>query len=478
MSEMQDKELDDLFRKSLKNPEIPFDLDAWKAMEAKLNADEDRRRAIYYRIAGTSVISMAVIVLLIAFFTTNDRIDKAQQSVMATNDKVNVASLDNSTAITKNNLQIRQEETNKRKAINTQVQKSIDQMTIMNEPVLKIRNKTYETKRSEAVSGHRSRNSSSEQRFKSSIDTHTKVLDGMKVGVTNADTTTLSSNAANDVYSANEQRMETTDGAGSGADSMARLAVEAQQSNQMQKELSVLSMSSTDEDTSETIEVDSAVVKDSIIQGESQPEKRPDAVLFRKFFSINLVFNPEFSSTVHMNLMKPGFNVGLNLEYYLSRRVSIIGGVMYSKKMYYCNGYDYTAPPSYSSWGNTFVPTTVYANCHVLDIPLAVRYKYLTTKTWNLYITSGVSSYIMLKENYNFEYSVKTPGSLQSEQVVNKNRYLFNIYNISLGIEKYIKPNWSVQVEPYAKIPMIGIGEGKIKLVSTGVYFSVKYYFK
>ena len=53
--------------------------------------------------------------------------------------------------------------------------------------------------------------------------------------------------------------------------------------------------------------------------------------------------------------------------------------------------------------------------------------------------------------------------------------HVLSIAHLSVGFENRISQNWSLQVEPYAKIPLGGVGFGNIRLSSFGVNFSVQH---
>jgi hypothetical protein len=53
--------------------------------------------------------------------------------------------------------------------------------------------------------------------------------------------------------------------------------------------------------------------------------------------------------------------------------------------------------------------------------------------------------------------------------------HLFSILHFSAGVEKQIGKHLNWQVEPYAKLPLHGLGFGGIKLSSFGINFSIQY---
>ena len=56
--------------------------------------------------------------------------------------------------------------------------------------------------------------------------------------------------------------------------------------------------------------------------------------------------------------------------------------------------------------------------------------------------------------------------------------FVFGIYNFSLGYQKAIGSQWFLEIEPFIKVPLGGVGFGEVKLWSTGSFFSLKYNFR
>lgn len=183
-------------------------------------------------------------------------------------------------------------------------------------------------------------------------------------------------------------------------------------------------------------------------------------------FSIKLAYSPDFSSIGYFKPDKPGSNFGLIGEYYIGSRVSLSTGAIYSRKIYFS---EETSAYGYSSRSESRVD----GDCRVIDIPVNISYYFQQAARHNLYLTVGSSSYIMLQENYN--YSTNYGQNQWSEEFKNENSHLFSILNLSVGYEARIGNRLYLQLEPFLKAPMKGVGEGKIDLVSTGAFLNMRY---
>jgi hypothetical protein len=193
---------------------------------------------------------------------------------------------------------------------------------------------------------------------------------------------------------------------------------------------------------------------------------------FRRF-SIGILATPDLTTVGFSKLIKPGIAAGLICEYHLGNRWSIQTGFIRSSKIYSSRG-GYHSTEGY--WVNKNNTDRIDGSCMVIDVPVNVKYHFLQGPENLMFISTGLSSYFMNDERYSFIY--KSNNSERTWYSENWNKYYFGIINFSIGYERYINKVFSVQAEPFIKIPMKGIGDGKAKLLTTGAFFSLKYTFR
>ncbi len=196
-------------------------------------------------------------------------------------------------------------------------------------------------------------------------------------------------------------------------------------------------------------------------------------------FNFTFLIAPDLSFTGLKNLNSVGSNIGVLLGYSFSKRFTMNTGFIYSTKVYSAKPSDYHPENNYWTSNKNIELYNVKGNCHVIDIPLNVRYNFLIKNKYNLYAVTGLSSYIMKKESYNYEYSYNYgPTANKDWEISNQNSHYFSIGNLSIGYERKISKKISLQAEPFIKLPLAGVGYGKVKLLSSGVFLSLKYNFK
>ena len=219
-----------------------------------------------------------------------------------------------------------------------------------------------------------------------------------------------------------------------------------------------------------------------IAQPDTVAHKVVPKPVVQRGLSVRFVVAPDLSSVGLKNFSRPGTNVGLLLEYRLASRWSVQAGVIQSTKVYRGTTSDYGSWPEYvKQW--KVQPEGVDGRCIMFDIPLNVRYDFAlkpridgySPSRW--FVSGGVTSYIMKQEDYTYQYSDYTHvyPNMREAHDTNGGGYGFSNLNFSVGYERAISRRLSWQVEPFIKAPLKGVGYFKTNLLSTGVFFSIRY---
>ncbi len=190
--------------------------------------------------------------------------------------------------------------------------------------------------------------------------------------------------------------------------------------------------------------------------------------------SIGFGISPDLSGAGLGSFSQPGNNLALLLEWRIGRRFSISTGLIRSRKIYSVEDGFLPYP---GIWKKIPKPDLVDGSCNVFDIPMNLRYNLNAGVRNDFFVSSGISSYIMQAEEYEYVYDDK-PYADYVYEVYNDNRHLFGVMNFSVGYERRLSPNWSAQVEPFIKVPLTEIGMGNLNLYSSGVFLHLKYHFR
>jgi len=180
----------------------------------------------------------------------------------------------------------------------------------------------------------------------------------------------------------------------------------------------------------------------------------------------------DMSATGLDGFTDPGTMFGLGVEYYFAPSWSIQSGAAIAVKKYSALGAEYDLP----AWpdAQSAALETVLANCLVIDIPFNIRKYFYTKKGKTWFASTGISSYLMLRETYDYNYTVNRPNWVDNREWKNQNKHYAGILNLSLGYETPISKNLGFAVEPFVKLPLTGIGQGSVRFLSFGTVIAVK----
>lgn len=191
-------------------------------------------------------------------------------------------------------------------------------------------------------------------------------------------------------------------------------------------------------------------------------------------FALSIMGAPDINGVNSFQQSKTGTNVGLLLSIGVNK-LTLTTGVAYSYKPYNTpfNGYQNsgsTYSSGYSSGYNFRAnPINVLADCRMLDIPLNIDYQLLNKNQNKLSIGTGLSSYIMLKESYSYEYTDPYTRSPSNYNVPSPGKYFLSVLNLQATYKRQVNAKVGVSVQPYLKLPLGEVGASQVRLQSAGV---------
>ncbi len=201
-----------------------------------------------------------------------------------------------------------------------------------------------------------------------------------------------------------------------------------------------------------------------------KPEKMPTP-LVRKAprFVLSILAAPDLTSVQNSGKSSLSGGFGVEATLFLTRKLSVTTGAVYAKKIYDSDFSQYNPNTNYVFKVD---PANIHANCDVIDIPINVNYKVFDGRRNSVSVSTGLSSYLMLKEKYSYSYNGAYQGP-QSFEVKNQNQHYLGVANVGVEFQHKINNNLSISAKPFMKIPLTDIGYGNSKLSSTGVAVSV-----
>jgi hypothetical protein len=118
----------------------------------------------------------------------------------------------------------------------------------------------------------------------------------------------------------------------------------------------------------------------------------------------------------------------------------------------------------------------------MFDIPLNIRYdfavkgRYKGDFRYRWFISTGVTTYYKMREKYKDNYdNPHDPAIKYRDWKTESGSFKFSQVNVSFGAERKIIDKLSLQVEPYVKVPLKGVGFYNLNLISVGSFISIRY---
>jgi hypothetical protein len=180
--------------------------------------------------------------------------------------------------------------------------------------------------------------------------------------------------------------------------------------------------------------------------------------------ALSVLASSDFNGVSSFQQSRIGGNFGLLFSIGVSKKLTLSTGAMYSIKPYSSNIADY-----HTSYQFPTQPSSVDVNCRMIDIPLNLNYQVYHKGVNKFSVGSGLSSYIILREDYTFNYVNPYANGPAGYSVINKNRNFFGVLNLDVSYERQLNSKVGVTLQPYLKLPLSNIGQGQARLQTAGV---------
>jgi Outer membrane protein beta-barrel domain len=186
---------------------------------------------------------------------------------------------------------------------------------------------------------------------------------------------------------------------------------------------------------------------------------------------LGLSAGPQWNQVEGQGYNKTGFNLGLIAGFSFSKKLATESGIFYSKKYYYSDGKYFHMKKNPGTPSMEVI--SLEGSSNVVEIPIKIKYDLIDKKKGELFITAGLSTYILTKENN--QYYALINGTPQNSTVSYEKRktYLAGGMNLSAGYSIHLKKKTDIRIEPYLQIPFKGTGVGSMRVTTTGLNIGI-----
>ncbi|WP_114779481.1 porin family protein [Botryobacter ruber] len=439
---ISDEELDNLFRKSAESYDPPYDPEAWKAMEQKLDS-VDGKHSWWHKL-------FYPLLLLLGIYSIVAVVKLAQQTEMKTK------------AVSENRIPESRQQVSNTPGI-------IPQQPLQERPKVPVEVHTIKkTAASNPVTGQSTAGASKPHKVSAA---KRQIFQDKILLVTGREKQDKKRADAEPVAEAAQDT-------GNSMVNSPVLGNKVQDSIAVSKfddgARSALLPSAATQATPDTAQAAAPVAEQSVeADSSSLNSKTNRRSPFLSSLQVALLVAPDFTTVKLRNPEAISANAGIAVGVPVTNRISILTGVVWANKVYGARPEDYT--PSDDYWSGRKLPTSIDGVCKVLDIPLNVSYRVLEWGKNSFAVQAGLSSYIMLNEKYTYNYDYSYGSYKKTVEIANQNKHWFGVQNLSVSYSRKLSPVFSVGVEPFVKIPLTGIGAGHIKLTSAGIFLTAGY---
>ncbi len=226
-----------------------------------------------------------------------------------------------------------------------------------------------------------------------------------------------------------------------------------------------------------TVKGNDSLLNSLIARKSPEPQK---SVHINRSLSIGFTFGADYTDGGGISNDQLSNNIGITLGYYLTNKLSVNTGLLYSNKFYWAPGDKQNRPmPAYGS-NTTFAwaPDIEYVNgaFNMYELPLTLRYDFAKNEKTRFFVNAGASSYFLVKQT-NIYYTHNGGGRLSAwlSKDDSPANYWFGVGDLSFGLETDIGKGFSFQAEPFFRVPFQKMGVENLKIFSYGIMLSFRY---
>ncbi len=453
-----DEKIDDLIQDAASNVKIAFNEAAWQKMEVLLDKKEKRRRIFYWW--WLSPLALMLLGTATYFlYLPNTNLQNSEKSLLANNSLQVESNKKTLPAILKNNN-------------NTIEQKIYNNKTIVTNKKTNSSLQEITSKEKKSITLRKGVSIANDFTSKESIAKKKNNNTALRTEVLNASKKTAPNFSYEEDRTKKEPVQKTTESE--------TKFVNVNENNKTEKQHKTTKLTSIEKDTVATAQKkknkDSTLTKtDSTKSIVSNILKRKTKKSVLSNFEISITGSADMTTVKFKKTDAISTAFGFGVTYFINKKISISTGIGIAKKIYNADSVDYKKI-SYLPWFSKL--NNIAANCRVIEVPINIQYNLKAKGNTSWIAVAGISNYFMKSEDYLYEYTVSGVPKTAMYSYSNKNNHLLSIVNLAFAYRKTVNNQWSWQLASFAKIPLTGVGEGKVQLSSIGLQGSIHFKLK
>lgn len=178
----------------------------------------------------------------------------------------------------------------------------------------------------------------------------------------------------------------------------------------------------------------------------------------------------DHSKVKSTSFKEPGFSAGILIGYrvrsFFTETGITIGHKYYSSEGNLFNDQDASMPSG-------MIIDNLESRSKILEISLKAGYYFYKKKNTNLFIAGGTALYIMTREKNNYNVTMNGNPEKMVGLYEKNSLKIPAVLNISAGWEHDLTGLLKIRIEPVLKLPLQGIGVGRLPVTSAGIQIGI-----
>ncbi|MFS8083746.1 MAG: outer membrane beta-barrel protein [Ginsengibacter sp.] len=194
-------------------------------------------------------------------------------------------------------------------------------------------------------------------------------------------------------------------------------------------------------------------------------------------FYLGVLAGVGLSKVGEMPVSSIDWNAGINGGYNFNARFTIETGISISTKYYNSAGTNFNMNKIKSSMPAEMVIEKLEGQTRLMEIPVRAFYNFYIQKQNKIFVSAGVSSYIIKKEFNHYYTKQNGQESIMTGFYKTENFVFPATFDFGAGWQHSISRSLDILIEPYLQLPLKGIGVGLLSVKSAGLHIGLLKHF-
>ena len=194
---------------------------------------------------------------------------------------------------------------------------------------------------------------------------------------------------------------------------------------------------------------------------------------YNRGFYYGVAAGREFNTIKNQEFKKAGWNIGVLAGYRFSKNVSVETGLLFSQKYYTTMGDHFSMKEIGPAMPAAMKIMAVDGYSKMIEIPIVLRYDFITNSKHSFFSSAGFSSYILTNENNQYHTTMNGTEQMMYGTYKNNKQYFAASVELGIGYAQNFGNKNNIRFQPYLQIPLKGVGVGALQITGAGLRVAI-----